>query len=1052
MALVYPVNTGENKFLNSQAERDLYNLCRNHLPSSFVCYFNYLIKGLEFDTAILIPGKGIVVIENKGWKPEYIEQVIDNNVVEMKDHTTEKSPYKQARGYSFALLNEIREKFNLNIKIFPAVCYPYISQNEFRQTNLNLLSTESVTFLLEEIESPELFLQKLINLLDLINPANCKIFDEDAFKKVRSLYEPTELIEAHQADLNKAAELIIDDDYSLLFCLPGTLPEEEQEQIAVELANKWSRGAKIIVASDSRKLIELLKAEVIRKAASLMIDYQFNFTDKAGVSPDFMFNFEIYELDQAVCEYFVIQNGELASVELYREKLNLIDQYSNFNLGQYLIEHAPRSSDILVKAGAGTGKTHTMVSRLSYLIYIEKLSAKAFLESIVLVTFTNEATKAVKDRLSNYFQNMYLLTRRPLYLDIIEQIDSLRISTLHALARRIVELYSSPLGLGRDFSITSGKHERKVILDQVIDNYLNEVEKDNPDIRYQMKISMYQLKKRLIELQKKLEDRNLDILYDNLDWGYDNNHPLPQLHKLIEHVLPIVEKQLRLQLEAENRLRMNDLMLKLKEILRSNLIDTQLLPIKYVFVDEFQDTDNVQIDLIKKFREIFRFNLFVVGDVKQCIYRFRGAEHKAFDRLMDGTTGWLPSFELRKNYRTYDRLLDRFADSFAFWGKEELLDYSEESNRLIGIRRYNHDPDKGVFRQIICDDNDLEEQIINEIGFLKNQLSPGHTLAILVRENKEVDAIRRLGEKHNIYIKTFGGGDLFGIIPTLDLYKLVLALKNPYSPKFLFNLYYSCYVDKSIRISQIYERQGSREELCDYFLEEKVIPEWDKYIKKLKLKPVLKVLRDIIKARQPWKVYGQQGMFDEEVKDRERYYKRNLDQIFENLAMLGKSDYLSINSIEEYLRLMIMTRQQAETRETLSLEINPNQVNIVCATIHKVKGLEYEAVFMPYTNRRIDDEFKKGYSEAIVIEQDNLLKIGYRIVLEEKLDPPYKDKILKNRTYINENQRENESRRKEETRLLYVAMTRAKEIFSYIRLVEESKGLTWSKLIEKGEK
>ena len=55
---------------------------------------------------------------------------------------------------------------------------------------------------------------------------------------------------------------------------------------------------------------------------------------------------------------------------------------------------------------------------------------------------------------------------------------------------------------------------------------------------------------------------------------------------------------------------------------------------RYLFVDEFQDTDAAQIDLVLELRERLDCRLFVVGDVKQGIYRFRGAEGNAFEELL----------------------------------------------------------------------------------------------------------------------------------------------------------------------------------------------------------------------------------------------------------------------------------------------------------------------------------------------------------------------------------------------------------------------------------
>ena len=54
---------------------------------------------------------------------------------------------------------------------------------------------------------------------------------------------------------------------------------------------------------------------------------------------------------------------------------------------------------------------------------------------------------------------------------------------------------------------------------------------------------------------------------------------------------------------------------------------------QFMFVDEFQDTDDIQIDALMEIAKLLQYRLFVVGDVKQCIYRFRGAKENAFEQL-----------------------------------------------------------------------------------------------------------------------------------------------------------------------------------------------------------------------------------------------------------------------------------------------------------------------------------------------------------------------------------------------------------------------------------
>ncbi len=108
---------------------------------------------------------------------------------------------------------------------------------------------------------------------------------------------------------------------------------------------------------------------------------------------------------------------------------------------------------------------------------------------------------------------------------------------------------------------------------------------------------------------------------------------------------------------------------------------------QFMFVDEFQDTDDVQIEALTTIAKLLQYKLFVVGDVKQCISRFRGAKENAFDQLnYNGDSSW-ETFALYKNYRTDGELLNLFHNSFEYMGNqrvddEQLLMYttSEEEN------------------------------------------------------------------------------------------------------------------------------------------------------------------------------------------------------------------------------------------------------------------------------------------------------------------------------------------------------------------------------------
>ena len=101
MAFVLPANPD----FNNKAEEKYYNYCQNHLPNNYIVYFNYEVNYREFDFAILIPDRGIAMIEVKGWKAENIVNVNDNNSMVYCTNSNktiiETSPFKTSASSNF---------------------------------------------------------------------------------------------------------------------------------------------------------------------------------------------------------------------------------------------------------------------------------------------------------------------------------------------------------------------------------------------------------------------------------------------------------------------------------------------------------------------------------------------------------------------------------------------------------------------------------------------------------------------------------------------------------------------------------------------------------------------------------------------------------------------------------------------------------------------------------------------------------------------------------------------------------------------------------------
>ena len=90
--------------------------------------------------------------------------------------------------------------------------------------------------------------------------------------------------------------------------------------------------------------------------------------------------------------------------------LSWIANHSNFNFQQYCVEHASPEKNTLVEAGAGTGKTYSMVSRVAYLCNKRRNNISCIEDELAMVTFTNDAAINMKKRLKQMFVNYYILT------------------------------------------------------------------------------------------------------------------------------------------------------------------------------------------------------------------------------------------------------------------------------------------------------------------------------------------------------------------------------------------------------------------------------------------------------------------------------------------------------------------------------------------------------------------------------------------------------------------------------------------------------------------
>lgn len=264
---------------------------------------------------------------------------------------------------------------------------------------------------------------------------------------------------------------------------------------------------------------------------------------------------------------------------------------------------------VMAIAGAGSGKTSVLTKRIAYLI----LEKKVHPNNILAITFTNKAANEMKARVRSLLGiNTY----------------NMWISTFHAMGARILRDYIERLGYKKNFQIIDDDDTQQLVK--------NLMKKSNIDTKlYNPKIV------RNIVLQMKFDETVVDTI-----------------EAPFNEIVTRIYKQYQAYLLDSNLLDFEDLLLLTIKLLQQEKDVREYFnkTFQYVLVDEFQDTNNIQYQLIKLLVSEQR-NLFIVGDEDQSIYAFRGANIENINKFKRDFKDYHLVL-LEQNYRSTNTILD----------------------------------------------------------------------------------------------------------------------------------------------------------------------------------------------------------------------------------------------------------------------------------------------------------------------------------------------------------------------------------------------------------
>lgn len=376
---------------------------------------------------------------------------------------------------------------------------------------------------------------------------------------------------------------------------------------------------------------------------------------------------------------------------------------------------------VLVTAGAGSGKTRLLTHRIAYMVKEKGI----FPNQILAITFTNKAANEMKERLGK----------------MIDGAENMWICTFHAMCSRILRRKIGLIGYTKSFSIYGDTEKNRVI-------------------------------KRIIEAKE------IDINAETFAWHISNaknNLMSAEEYSKYIHDKKKCEIITKVYLEYENELfkanalDFDDLLVKTYKLFKENpdTLNFYQNKFKYIFVDEFQDTNTAQYELVKLLAGDNK-NIFAVGDEDQCIYSWRGAQVENVKRFTKDFEN-CKIFKLEQNYRSTKNIIN-------------------VANKVI---KFNHsridknlwtNNDNGSEIEIKQTYNDIEEAefIAEKINDLVEDGGKKYSdFAILMRVNSLSRIIEEKLLTYNIPYRVYGGYKFFERKEIKDTTAYLYLIENP---------------------------------------------------------------------------------------------------------------------------------------------------------------------------------------------------------------------------------------------------------------------------------
>lgn len=585
---------------------------------------------------------------------------------------------------------------------------------------------------------------------------------------------------------------------------------------------------------------------------------------------------------------------------------------------------------LLILAGAGSGKTRTITYRIAHMINEKGISPY----KILAVTFTNKAAKEMRERVE---------------LLIGDDAHKAMISTFHSFGVRLLRVYGDKLGYNANFTIYDTDDQKRVVRGIMKELVINDKSLTEGAV---------------VSIISKLKENGVTVSDYEKENRFDANHKI---------VLECYRRY-NSTLKENNGMDFSDILVNLHKLLEiPEVLEKLQEKFQYIMVDEYQDTNNIQYNIITKIAAKYR-NICVVGDENQSIYGFRGANIK---NILDFEKEYKDALvvKLEENYRSTSAILTAANEVIKNnkTARDKNLWTKKPQGELITVKE-------------CLDGREEVNYIIEEIVKRKNMGKSYREFTILYRTNAQSRLFEEGLLKYNIPYKVFGGMQFYQRAEIKDIIAYLTVINNPQDTinlNRIINVPKRKIGDKSIeKIRDYANNMGiSMFEALGKGMD---IPGLTSGVK-IALDELYTTLNDLIQLSGEGSV---SEVFDELIK-RVGYFSylnatygaeaegrvENVEELKNSIVELEKTvDFLTLREYLENISLVSATDE---------LEGEADYIKLM--TIHNSKGLEFPVVFLTGVEDDIFPGSKKVLFNPEELEEERRLCYVAITRAEEKL-------------------------------------------------------------------